>query len=205
MIRLVSSLAVAALLSGCQLLSTPDPVQTYRFGASELSAPSAAPMSARTNLTLRRVEFPDATRGDRILAVTGAETAYIKGARWVSPAERLFTETLEDTFADRAARVRVVGRQEIVDADMALDIDVRTFEARYASEGAAPMVHITVRGQLIGFPDRQVVSERTFAAAIPAGENRVSAIVDAFDRAIAQVNGEIVTWADQTAPAAPRN
>jgi len=39
-LHLSAGLAIAAALSGCALLSTPDPVQNYRFGLP-MAAPSA--------------------------------------------------------------------------------------------------------------------------------------------------------------------
>ena len=198
----IAVLAVA--VSGCQLLSTPEPVQMYRFGGG--GEPMIVERSAAIDpvtLSLRRVEFPDASGGDRILGVTGAEAAYIAGARWVSPARQLYTETLEDAFADQSEAVRVIGRQEVVDTDMALDLDFRTFEARYDAPGAVPMVVVSARAQLIVFPSRAVAAERTLTASMPAGENRVSAIVAAFDSAIADLNTELVAWTEaQSARAA---
>ena len=78
-----------AALSGCALLSSPDPVQNYRFGLP-VEAPSAVgDTPAPLTVSIRRIEFPQATGDDRILGVTGLETAYIGGARWVSPASTL--------------------------------------------------------------------------------------------------------------------
>jgi len=203
MIRPVIGLAALAVaVSGCQLLSTPDPVQMYRFGGDAPANVGTTPMAEPVHLALRRVEFPEASGGDRILGVTGAETAYIKGARWVSPASQLYTEALEDAFADSSGRVRVIGRQEIVQSDMALDLNVRTFEARYDTPGAVPTVVVAARAQLIVFPSRGVAAERTFSVSVPASENRVSAIVAAFDAAIRDINGDLVAWVDAEAPRA---
>ena len=49
-------------LSACALLSTPDPVQTYRFGGGA-AATSAAAVASPVQVTLRRVEFPEAVEG----------------------------------------------------------------------------------------------------------------------------------------------
>ena len=51
---------------------------------------------------LRRVDFPTASAGDRLLAITGSEAAYIKDARWVVGAETLFTDSLRNAFAAQA-------------------------------------------------------------------------------------------------------
>ena len=197
MIRFASIVAAGAVLGGCALLATPDPVQLYRFGDPVPQANLAAPDAALAAVSLRRVTFPEAAEGDRLLAITGTEASYIAGARWVSPAESLFTEALENAFSSQARRVRLIGRQELTPATMILDLDMRAFEARYdAGAGAPPTIRVAARARMLSFPERTVVAERLFVVEEPAGENRVSAIVAAFDAATADIGSQLVTWTD---------
>ena len=62
--------AVTLALGGCQLLSTPDPVQLYRFGAMMDAPAQAGQTPAPLLVSIRRIEFPDASKDDRILGVT---------------------------------------------------------------------------------------------------------------------------------------
>jgi cholesterol transport system auxiliary component len=200
--RLIAVTAVAVALSGCSLLSTPKPVQLYRFGGSgagEASAPASA--TAPIPVALRRIDFPEASKGDRILGVTGNETAYIKGARWVSPAEILFNDALEEAF-NAHPKVRLIGRREPGVATRVLTVDVTKFEARYDAPGGNPTVVITARARLTVLPERSVSSEEVFTVTQPATENRVSAIVDAFDIASRDLDNQIVDWTANSAPAA---
>lgn len=197
MIRLsIVSAVAAAALSGCALLSSPDPVQTYRFGelAGE-AATTAVPLTAPA-VSLRRVEFPQAARLDRLLAVNGTETTPIKGVRWIAPAPDLYMESVENAFASRATRVRLIGAREQVAAATALDIDMRAFEARYDYAGAAPTVVLSARARLVG-ENRTTMAEQTFTVRQPAGDNRISAIVPAYDAAVRDLNEQIVTWTEQ--------
>lgn len=199
MIRSLSiAVAASVALSGCALLSSPPPAQTYRFGGGDLR-PAAEPGPNTPLVVLRRVEFPDAVEGDRILGVTGTETAYIKGARWVSQAEELYSESLENAFATQATRVRAIGAREVVRGEQTLDIDIRAFEARYDAPGAVPIVVVSARAQLLALPGREVKAERTFTVQQPAGENRVGAIVAAFDTAVRDLNTQIVGWTEENA------
>ncbi|QBX38905.1 hypothetical protein E4M02_01125 [Brevundimonas sp. S30B] len=170
----------------------------YHFGG-QAPAEARAPIAQPVPMGLRRIEMPQASRTDRIVGVTGSEVAYIKGARWVSPADDLYTEALENAFAARAQRVRLVGPRELTTAERSLDVDMRAFEARYDAPGAAPSAVITARAQILSREDRSVVAERTFSVSRPASENRVSAIVQAFEAATADINAQIVDWADQNA------
>ena len=210
-LRLAAGVAVVTALSGCALLSTPDPVQNFRFGLP-LEAPSAVgDTPAPLTVSIRRIEFPQATGDDRILGVTGLETAYIGGVRWVSPASTLFDDSLKAAFANRADQIRVLGRREPGTPPMVLQVTVTSFEARYAAPGAAPEVVITAQAQLRTTPERRAASaaavrpeearsvERIFTVTQPATENRVSAIVAAFDTATRDINTQIADWTIRSA------
>jgi len=204
-LRLAASAAVLTALSGCALLSSPDPVQNYRFGLP-MAAPSAVgDTPAPLTVSIRRIEFPQATGDDKILGVTGLETAYIGGARWVSPASTLFDDSLKAAFANRADRIHVLGRREPGTPPLILQVTVTTFEARYAAPGAVPDVVVTARAQLRSTPERRAGGgtirpeegrsvERVFTVTQPAGDNRVSAIVAAFDTATRDINTQIADW-----------
>lgn len=208
MIRTTARLAaVAALilaLPACSLLQTPPPAQMYRFGVTPEAAASA-PASAPIDLALNRIRFAEAVDGDRILGVTGTEAAYIGGARWVSDADDLFTASLEAAFATQSRRVRLV-TPRATQTSQALDIEVRSFEARYAAPETAPVVVVTAWVRLFDTENRAIAAERVFSVQQPASENRVSAIVAAFDTATRDLNAQVVEWTDANAkaPTAPR-
>nr|WP_153923596.1 ABC-type transport auxiliary lipoprotein family protein [Brevundimonas sp. SPF441] len=202
---MAASAAVLTALSGCALLSSPDPVQNYRFGLPMAAPSSVGDTPAPLTVSIRRIEFPQATGDDKILGVTGLETAYIGGARWVSPASTLFDDSLKAAFANRADRIRVLGRREPGTPPLILQVTVTTFEARYAAPGAVPDVVVTARAQLRSTPERRAGGgtirpeegrsvERVFTVTQPAGDNRVSAIVAAFDTATRDINTQIADW-----------
>ena len=209
LVQLGAVAGVVVSLSGCSLLSTPDPVQLYRFGLP-MDAPSAeGDTPAPLSVSIRRIEFPEASSDDRILGVTGTETAYVGGARWVSPAATLFDDSLKAAFAHRADQIRVLGRREPGTPPLVLQVTVTTFEARYAAPGATPDVVITARAQLRSTPERRDEGairpeegrsvERVFTVTQPASENRVSAIVAAFDTATRDINTQIADWTIRSA------
>lgn len=198
MIRsLIVAVAAAVSLSGCALLSSPDPVQLYRFG--DVDGAIGTPVASPVQVKLRAVEFPQASQGDRLLGITGSEAAFIAGARWISPAVTLYSASVESAFAVQARTVRLIGRRELTPATRLLDIDVRSFETRYDAVDAVPTVVVTARARLLRFPERTVVAEQTFTVIQPAGENRVSAIVAAYDVATRDLNGQLVAWTDTNA------
>jgi len=190
--------AAAMLLGGCALLSTPDPVQLYRFGP--LDSPYVGERNtASVQVSLRRIEFPEAVAGQRILSVTGNEAAYLAGARWVSDADELYTQSLEMAFGSGGSGVRLIGGRELTRAEAGLDVDITTFETRYAARGAVPSVVISARARLLAMPERTVVSEQIFSVSQPASDNRLGAIVSAYDSATQDLNQQIVTWVEANA------
>ena len=198
LIRPIAATVALMALSACALLSTPDPVQTYRFGGGASPVAAAAPANP-VQVMLRRVQFPEAVEGDKLLGVTGTETAYIAGARWVSPATDLYMESIENAFAAQATRVRLIGPRELTRGQRSLDIDVRTFEARYDAPGMTPTIVVTARARLLALPERTVAAERVFTVEQPATANRVSSIVEAFDVATRDLNTQIVAWTEASA------
>ena len=198
MIRRALAVTLAGLaVSGCALLSSPDPVQLYRFGT--MDPPATAPVEDRIPLVLAPIEFPAGAEDDRILTSSGGQVAYLAGARWIGPADDLYVASLEAAFLSQARRVRMSDRRELPRADLTLDLDILSFEARYPNgTEAAPTVVVAGRARLLG-PDRSVQAERTFMVEQPTAENRVSAIVTAFDAATADFNRQVVAWVDGAA------
>lgn len=194
------------LLSGCiSLLPKQKPAQTYQFTAKGADAPAPAPGAfvpdERLNLVLPPPTFPRASAGDQLLSVTGRETAYIAGARWISPAQVLFEESTRRAFASRSTRTRLMGRGELGAADAFLRLDVGDFEVRYPAPDAAPTVHITLRA-LLTHKNGAFVAERDFSADAPASDNRVEPIVTAYSAAAEQVTTALLNWTDANATAA---
>lgn len=207
MIRLssVAVVAVGLALSGCAVLKSPDPIQTYRFGTvpafggvDQGSVPSCSP----TGVNLRRVEFNTAARGDQILTATGNETAYIGGARWVGQASTLFEEALQDGFASGAPCLRVTSGPLTRDG-LSLSVDVRRFETVYSAPGAVPEVKVAVSVQLLRRGDRSIIKDARFDIVKPVTENRVGPIVAAYNEATADTVRQIVEWTVREVAAAP--
>jgi cholesterol transport system auxiliary component len=194
--RRLTTILAALALSGCSILGGGKPVDLYRFGAQP--AQTVQSSAARFGVLKTPIDFVEAAGSDRILTVTGGSVAFIKGARWASPAEVLFDEAVNRTFQNEGGRARLLNRGEVAKADYVLKLDVRTFETRYAYEKAIPEVVVEVRALLSRNDNRAVVGERVFTATAPAADNRVSAIATAYDQAVGQVLGELHGWVNST-------
>lgn len=198
LLKSVTAGLLALALSGCiTLLPKSQPAQLYSFGVPA-GPPRQGAQAGALSVFLANGAFQQEASGDRLLTITGERAAYIADARWVAPAEVLFDQAVANAFEARPGHVRLVSRGGPGRADAALRLDVRNFEARYG-EGAAPVVHIRVRAVFVRGQDRSQAVEQIFDAQAPAAQNRVSAIVAAYDEALAQVLGQVVDWTNSSA------
>lgn len=194
-----AALALAALsLAACvTLLPKTKPAQLYRFGQGAAAETPKAPNPNAIGVFWLDGGFQQEAAGDRILTVTGAKAAYIAEARWVAPAETLFDQAAAAAFDASAGRVRLASRGAPSSADFALRLDVRQFETRYAAEGQAPTVILRVHATLTRA--RAPVAEEMFESEVAAGDNRVSAIAAAYDKAVTDALAKIVAWTNAKA------
>jgi cholesterol transport system auxiliary component len=183
----------AALLAGCiTLLPDEEPAQLYRFDGD--IQPVAAAQAAPFAVARLGGSFVQAAGNDRMLTMTGSRAAYIADSRWVSPASVLFGEALSRAFDADPGPARLLTRGDFSKADYVLRVDVTQFEAQY-NQGAkaAPEIVVSLRATLTG-SDRLLAGSRQFEARVRARDNRVSAIVEAYDQAVGQTLGELVAW-----------
>jgi cholesterol transport system auxiliary component len=195
-----AAVGVLALgLASCiTLLPDTKPAQLYRFGLAPAAATPSPVQGEAVTVYRAGGQFQREAAGDRILTMTGERAAYIAGARWVVPAEVLFEEAVVTAFERAPGRVRLISRGELISTDFAIRLDVRKFETEYG-QGGAPSVLVRVRAVLTTDQKRTALGEQTFEARVPAAENRISAIVAAYDQAIAKVLSDVVAWTNRTA------
>jgi cholesterol transport system auxiliary component len=196
-LRLLILGACAVSLTGCiSLLPKSKPAQLYRFGQPQAATPVAQPHRTvgvfRTNGT-----FEGEAADDRILTVTGGRVAYIAQSRWAAPASVLFDEAVSGAFDVDAGHVRLIARGQQGKADYALRLDVRNFETHYDRRGA-PVVLVRIYAALTR-SDQTTVGEQVFEARAPARDNRVGAIVAAYDNALGEVLSKLVAWTNASA------
>ena len=193
--------ALTLLLAGCGgLLGGGGTADLYRFGSLPSPAAEAAPPAGRPAMVVfAGSTFEPAIDGDRILTVTGSQAGYVAGARWIAPAPELFDSATVRAFEQRAPSARIVRIRGSPLPDYALGVDVRRFEVDYAGGAAAPPeVVIEARARLMRWSDRTLVDEWHVASREPATENRVAAIVQAFDRGTASVVTQVADRAQQS-------
>jgi ABC-type uncharacterized transport system auxiliary subunit len=87
-----------------------------------------------------------------------------------------------------------------VPADLLLDVELQRFEARYASPGAAPMVHVLMHLTLVDARRGLRLSSFVASGESSATADRRDAVMEAFERATAAALGDVAAWLATAAP-----
>jgi cholesterol transport system auxiliary component len=202
LLRVVGVAATALALSSCiSLLPKTKPSHLYRFGQTTAAAADApAAQADQVGVFRANSVFQRESAGDRILTLSGGKVAYVAETRWVAPAATLWDEAVLAAFDADPGPARLISRGEPASAAYVLRLDVRNFETRYDhGPKAAPTVVVRVRAAMTRGTDRSLVSEQIFEKQITASDNRVGAIVPAYDRAVAEVLKDVIAWTNAQA------
>lgn len=196
----ILSAAAALVVSGCvTLLPKTKPVDLFRFGVTT-EAVAAQPSTGAVGVFRASSLFQRESGGDQLLTVTEGKVAYVAETRWAAPATVLWDAAVLSAFDSDPGRVRLISPGEAGKIDYVLRLDVRNFETRYdRGPKAAPNVIVRVRASLTNGLNRTLTDERIFETRITAAGNRVSAIIPAYDKAVADVLTEIVAWTNAQA------
>jgi cholesterol transport system auxiliary component len=197
-LRLALAAFACVALGGCiSLFPKSKPAQMYQFDNTPAAADAGLPAADARVIARGDMRFESAAASDRILTVTGANSAYIAEARWVSPAPVLFEQSLIRAF-ETGGGPRLAEGGAGIHATEILNLDVQSFETRYDNgDKAAPEVVVQMRGQLVRAADRQVIADQMFTSTQRASDNRVGAIVQAYDAAVHDVLGKLAGWTAQ--------
>jgi cholesterol transport system auxiliary component len=203
---LLAAPVLAVSLGACiSVLPKTKPDQLYSFGHGVEARPAAiqpVPGTA-TGVLLAAATFPRSATGDGILTITGSQSAYIDKSRWTGPAAVLFREAIERAFDRQAKASRLISRGETSRIGAILRVDVRDFAALYPNgPESIPVVALSLRARLAR-ADGRPLEEKVIDVRKPASENRVGAIVDAFDEATTDALTQLGTWTDQVAATIP--
>jgi cholesterol transport system auxiliary component len=187
----------AIALSGCiSLLPKSKPSQLYNFVPAP-AAQATPPAGAAVAVFQTNGSFQSESADDRLLTVTDGKDAYIAETRWVAPAAVLFDQAVSQAFD--ASPIRLIARGQQGRSAYGLRLDVRNFETRYdAGEKAAPTVVVRVHAAL-SKADQTIVGDQIFEAKVTAADNRVSAIVTAYERAMGEAIKKLIAWTETNA------
>jgi cholesterol transport system auxiliary component len=181
------ALAAGVLMatSGCGGFHSDRPAaQVYTLDPVTAQPGPDATRSAATLLVLRPQAAPGLDTENIALRRGDQRLDYYANSRWPAPLPD-FLQSLAVEALRASGKFRSVhSDRSAFAADEVLQIEIRRFQAEYAGEGA-PVVHVQLLATLGHRADRSVVASVSAEGSAPAAENRMQAVVAAFQRAAA--------------------
>jgi cholesterol transport system auxiliary component len=191
----VPTLFGCALLAGCAgslLESKTEAPEIYRLGGTQSAAPQGPTAASPTSLGVTRPRAATSLDTERIAVVQpGSRFDYYAGVRWSEAAPEMLQQRLVQALSADGGFATVVAVPSRVPPDLILDVELRRFEATYASAGAAPRVRVELQATLVDarrlgrVASFQASSEA--AAALDTRRSVIAAFEQATDDAIGQV------------------
>jgi cholesterol transport system auxiliary component len=123
---------------------------------------------------------------------------YLADARWSGPLDEVVQDLAVQAF-DTGAHLRNVSADSSVFASSYwLEIEVADFQAEYLSAGSAPTIRVHLLARVGGVGDRHILGSLDASARATASDDRLTAIVDAYERAADAALAEIVANTSRT-------
>lgn len=191
--RLAWLMVPAMLLSACagSLLESDLPVNAIYVLAPAAQDPAireqSLPGAAGVDLSIGRPLLAPGLETDRIAVLKGRRLDYYRAARWGASAADVLQSLLIDSLRDQQLFSSVSSERARVGGAYLLDIDVRDFQAEYVDDATMPAAHVYLTGRLIRVADRRLVRTFTVQARQQASQDRMGAVIGAFESAGQQV------------------
>ena len=185
---------MALALAGCgSLFGGGQPPQLYR-----ITPVRAFPPDLPRRPVQLLIDPPLAPAGldtSRIaLSRSAVSIEYFADSEWTDRVPLLVQTALLQSF-ENSKTVNAIERESAgLGADLILKTEIRHFEALYDSSQGAPVVLVATMARLINPAGRDIIAQNTFERREPASENKIPAIVVAFDQALGGVMADIVVW-----------
>jgi cholesterol transport system auxiliary component len=194
------ALIFLAACTGSLFQSKAAPPNIYILSAGAGSAASAAPAAdIPVDLAVLKPRLRPGLETDRIATLyPDRRLDYYADARWSGPLSEVLQDLAVQEFRSRANLRNITGDASVFGSAYWLEIDVTDFQAEYTSATGAPTVHVHFLARLGRSGDRSILGQFTASAQQPATENRLSAIVDAFEHAADAALAEIVAQTADT-------
>lgn len=199
--RTLSKAALAAglalIVTACgPLIGVPGGEAPARF--TLLPPEEAAGERLPISLMVEEPATSDALDGRRIaLTPSPLEFRYFAGARWTDRAPTMIQSLMIDAFRGNVADV---GSENMPTApDYRLQSRIVDFQAVYDNgKGTAPVIKVTLDLKLFARSPMRLAASERITAETRAGEDRMAAIAEAFNKATQDALRQTVQWATET-------
>jgi cholesterol transport system auxiliary component len=189
----LSAVAFPLALAGCGSLleTTIPPPQAYVLRSPAAAAPAdTAPLPGA--LLVQRPEPGPGLDSDKIVLLRSDHRFdFYAASRWAAPAPDLVESLIVDVLGAGGKFAGVYDDASPYAPRYDLRCGLRRFEADYTRDGTAPTVFVTLDCTVGRHRDRELLATFRAEGSEVAAEDRLNAVVAAFDRAAATALGEI--------------
>jgi ABC-type uncharacterized transport system auxiliary subunit len=196
---LVLTLGIGIGGAGCtgSLFKSKAPPSSAYLLSARLAAATVPPLPF--DLAVQRPRVRAGLESDRIAVLyPDRRLDHFADARWSGPLDQVVQDLLLQAFTTGAVLRNVSAESSAFPSGYWLEVMVEDFQAEYPSSGGEPRIHVHMLARLGAGRDRRVLGSFEATALETAGENRLSAIVDAYERAADAALGEIVADTTRT-------
>jgi cholesterol transport system auxiliary component len=187
---LVSSLLALTGCSGVFDSTLPAP-QAYILRLPPPAQPATAPAAAGSLLVQRPLAGPGLESERIALLRSDRRFDFFAASRWAAPAPDLLESVLVDAMREAGLFSSVFDDSAPYAPHYNLRVTLRRFEADYTSGARAPTVYVVLDCTLGRHRDRNLLASFTAQGKAVATEERLSAVVAAFETATAGAVSEL--------------
>ncbi len=192
--RLLTAMAALAALAACTILPEPERYVTYRLPAPTPETAGQAQEALPATLRLTPPRASDRLASSRILvALEGERLSAYSGARWVSPAPKLWQDAMATAFRADGRLPKVIAGGERLPADLELRSTLRAFEIDRSTEDEA-QARAVLHARLIALHERDIVATRRFTASAPLAKAETEGAVAALGDASRELTEDLIEW-----------
>jgi cholesterol transport system auxiliary component len=197
--RILLLLMASVCLAGCGSLfqTKAAPPTMYLLSMAKPASENAAALAVDLAVLKPRVRVGLDT--DRIaLLYPDRRLDYFANVRWSGPTDELMQELAVQEFRASGSVRNVDGDASAFASGYWLELEVADFQAEYPAAANPPDIHVRLLARLGSSTDRRVLARFEADAMVTATDNRMSAIVDAYNHAADRALSAIVADSVET-------
>jgi cholesterol transport system auxiliary component len=195
---------LAVLMLGCAgslFKNKAAPPTMYLLSATPKSPIADSPITAvaPADLAVLKLRVRAGLDTDRIAALyPDRRMDYFAGVRWSGPLDEVLQDLAVQEFHSNPGLRNVSADASVFASPYWLEIEVADFQAEYSAAGSVPTVHVRLMARVGKSADRRVLGRFEPDIHEAAADNRMSAIIEAYNRAADKALAEIAVGAAQT-------
>jgi cholesterol transport system auxiliary component len=170
------------------------PPTMYMLGPTRSTPADPPSNNLPSDLAVLRPRVRAGLDTDRIAALyPDRHMDYFADVRWSGPLDEVLQDLAVQQFHANLRGSNVSPDVSVFASTYWLEIEVMDFQAEYSDTGGPPTVHVHLQARIGNSGDRHVLAHFEPDVHEAAADNRMSAIVDAYNRAADQALSDIAT------------